>query len=555
MKNFKNMLSLAKLIKPLSGYMVLAVLMGALGFLCAISITVLGVTALLDAVGYNMPLTMKAAFICAGAAAVVRGFLKYGEQACNHYIAFKILALIRDKVFTALRSLCPAKLESKEKGNMISIITSDIELLEVFYAHTVSPVLIAILVSGIMVSFVGYIHFLLGVVALISFVFVGAVLPRAISAMSGGHAENFREKSGEMSSFVLESIRGIRETLQYRAGQNKLKEFDIRAADMDKYERQQKTNAGKSMGVTGAIIVVFDIIMVISAAALYMNRQIGFDGMLIAIVALMSSFGPVIALANLGVTLQNTFAAAGRVLAILRETPQVNDVLNATHLDSFEGAELCTVTFGYADTKILDNFNLAIEKGKITGISGKSGSGKSTAIKLLMRFWDVDKGSAEISNRDIKQINTKDLRRLEGYVTQDVHLFQDSIKNNLLIAKPSASDEEIYDACKNASVHDFIMSLPNKYDTKVGELGSTLSGGERQRIGLARAFLHDCPFVLLDEPTSNLDTLNETVILKSIIKMKDERTVVLVSHRASTMKIADKIFAMENGGLVKCCKK
>ena len=542
--NIKVCLNLVGLVKPLTGFMILAVTFGVIGHLAAIFITVAGVYALLNLFGLVNGFSINFLFIAIGVMAVARGVLHYLEQACNHYIAFKLLAIIRDKVFKALRKLCPAKLEGRDKGNLISVITSDIELLEVFYAHTISPILIATIVSVIMSLFIGHYNVYLGLFALLAYMIIGILVPVIVSKADGTDGRTFRTRSGELSSFVLESLRGLKEILQYNAGKKRVKEMNAKTERLSKIEGRQKSNAGKGMASTNTVVLVLDIIMLFMAGALYTHGSVNFDGVVIPLVALMSSFGPVIALANLGSTLSNTFAAGDRVLDILEETPVVNEVEGKENTE-FEDVKVEKVSFSYEDEVILKDYSIEIPKNKITAIVGKSGSGKSTLLKLLMRFWDIDSGDIKISGKDIKDINTTDLRKMEGYVTQDTHLFHDSIKNNLLIAKRDATDEEIIDACKKASVHDFIMTLPKGYDTEVGELGESLSGGERQRLGLARAFLHNAPVLLLDEPTSNLDSLNEAVILKAIHKEKEDRTVVLVSHRESTVGIADVVNKVE----------
>ena len=311
-------------------------------------------------------------------------------------------------------------------------------------------------------------------------------------------------------------------------------------------EERMKKIAGRNIAVTNTVILIFDFMMLFLSAYLYQTNAIGFDGILICTLALFSSFGPAIALANLGSTLQNTFASGSRVLDILEEEPLVEEMKDEKEV-SFNGAKAENVTFAYKDEIILDNLSADIPKNSVVGIVGRSGSGKSTLLKLFMRFWKVENGSVKLSDTDIEHINTANLRNMESFVTQETHLFHDSIKNNIRIAKLNATDEEIKAACQKASVHEFIMTLPQGYDTQVGELGDTLSGGERQRIGLARAFLHDAPFMLLDEPTSNLDSLNEAVILRSLHEERNGKTVVLVSHRESTMRIADKIYSVEHG--------
>lgn len=535
------MIRLIGLVKPLTGYMILAVAMGLIGHLCASFITVFGGYAILHVLHPEWSWNLTALFAAVLMFALLRGFLRYAEQACNHFIAFKLLALIRDKVFGALRRLCPAKLDGKDKGNLISIITSDIELLEVFYAHTISPICIAVLFSFVMISFIGSYHAALGGVALIAYVTVGALIPFVTSRLSGDDGVRFRTKSGQLSGFVLDSLRGLSETIQYGQGRRRMEEIDRRTEQLSKDEEHMKRIVGRNTAVTNTVILMFDLAMLFLSAKL-----VGFEGCLIVTFALMSSFGPVVALASLGATLQNTFAAGDRVLDILDECPVVEEITGKEEVD-FHGAEVKNVTFAYGEETILEDVSVTIPENKIVGINGRSGSGKSTLLKLLMRFWQVRQGEVKVSGRNVEEINTSNLRDMESFVTQETHLFHDSIRNNLRIAKLNASDEEIITACRKASVHDFIMSLPEGYDTEVGELGDTLSGGERQRLGLARAFLHDAPFLLLDEPTSNLDSLNEAVILKSLHEACADKSVVLVSHRKSTMGIADTVYSVEHG--------
>ena len=538
------MAKLIGLVKPLTGYMILAIFMGLLGHLCASFITIFGGYAVLEVLGIETPLSLTVISVSVIIFAVIRGFLRYAEQSCNHFIAFKLLALIRDKVFGALRKLCPAKLAGKDKGDLISVITSDIELLEVFYAHTISPAAIALLFTIAMCGFIGHYHRMLGVLAFAAYFTVGVLVPVIISRVSGDTGLKFRNQSGNLSAFVLDSLRGLPEILQYGIGLKRLEEMNKMTDDLSDVEKKMKNTTGTNTAVTNTVILLFDLAMLFVSASLMQKGQLGFDGCLITTIALMSSFGPVVALANLGSTLQNTFAAGNRVLDILEEVPVVEEITGQENV-TFTGAKAEHVTFSYKDEVILQDVSLEIPKGKVVGIVGKSGSGKSTLLKLLMRFWNVQKGNVKISEKDIESINTTNLRDMESFMTQETHLFHDSIKNNLRIAKLDATDEEIVEACKKASIHEFIMTLPNGYDSAVGELGDTLSGGERQRIGLARAFLHDAPFILLDEPTSNLDSLNEGVILKSLKEAGEDKTVVLVSHRQSTMRIADMVHSID----------
>lgn len=549
MKKRSNLEIMAKLIgmvRPLLEYMILAITLGLIGHLLASFITLFAGYAALKVWGFQVTHSFVFFFVCMVVFAITRGFARYTEQSCNHYIAFKLLALIRAKVIAALRRLCPAKLEGRDKGDLISVITSDIELLEVFYAHTISPIAIATLYSFFMSLFIGHIHWELGLLALAAYVTVGIIVPVIASKTSGNLGLEFRNQSGDLSAFVLDSLRGLPETMQYGNGKKRMQQMNERTDKMNDCQEKMKRVIGVNMAVTNTAILVFDFLMLLGASYLYKGQVINFDGIVIATLALMSSFGPVVALANLGTTLQNTFASGNRVLDILEEEPQVAEIAGAEQT-TYGQVEIEEVTFAYEKETILDQVSLDVPKQGVLGIVGKSGSGKSTLLKLLMRFWDIDAGKLAIAGREIKEVNTDDLRRMQGYMTQETHLFCNSIAENIRIAKLDATREEIEEACKKASIHDFILSLPQGYDTPVGELGDTLSGGERQRIGLARAFLHDAPMMLLDEPTSNLDSLNESVILRSLREERGDKLILLVSHRDSTMRIADQVYQMKEG--------
>ena len=540
------LLRMMKLVKPLTGFMLLAIFMGTLGFLCAQFIPILGGYAVLHGLNISIPLSINFLWTALIGIALLRAVLKYAEQRTNHYIAFTLLAIIRDRVFLALRCLCPAKLEGRDKGDLISLITSDVELLEVFYAHTISPICIAFLVEIIMVFFIGSFHWSLGLLALIAFISVGILLPVIISRRSGTLGDELRADNGELSAYVLESIRGLDETIQYGNGSARLSGLTNKTNALSEKQGRLNKLTGINLALANTFILFFDVSMLALCAFLYTRGAVGFDGFLIPLVALMSSFGPVTALAGLGTTLQATVASGARVLQVIDETPETEDITGQPEI-AFNGAAADHVIFSYGKETVLNDLSLDFPEGRIIGIVGKSGCGKSTLLKLLMRFWRVQKGEVSVSGRSVENINTSDLRRMESYMTQETQLFKGTIAGNIRIAKLDATDEEIVEACKKASIHDFIMTLPKGYDTPVGELGDTLSGGERQRIGLARAFLHDAPFMLLDEPTSNLDSLNEAVILRSLKEEAKGKTVVLVSHRTSTARIADTIIEMESG--------
>lgn len=549
------MAQLIGLVKPLLHIMTAAIILGVLGYLCAIFLTILAGQAVLKGSGQRL-------FLLMGILAVFRGILHYAEQYCNHFIAFKLLAIIRHKVFAALRKLCPAKLEGRDKGNLISIITTDIELLEVFYAHTISPIAIAFLTSLIMVIFIGSYHILAGIFALTAYVVVGAVIPLWNGKRGGNRGMEFRTGFGELNSFVLDSLRGLDETIQYGQGEKREQEMEERSVRLGNLQKGLSRLEGAQRSFTTLAILFFSFGMLFFTLYLGQQGELDFGGILTCTIAMMGSFGPVTALSSLSNNLNQTLASGERVLSILEEEALVEEIpenISSEALQgadkgeahpaafAFTGARAEHVTFAYEDEVILKDYSLEMPQGKIIGIHGASGSGKSTLLKLLMRFWDVDQGAVKLSETDVRQIPTVQLRNTESYVTQETHLFHDSIANNIAIGKPGASREEIIEAAKKASIHDFIMILPKGYETEVGELGDTLSGGEKQRIGVARAFLHDGPFLLLDEPTSNLDSLNEGIILKSLKESCQEKTVVLVSHRKSTMNLADKVYTMDNG--------
>ena len=573
----KIMGSLIGLVKPLIHIMILAVLLGTAGYLCAIFLTILAGQILIQGLGHVAGtqgamsqglfagMTPQNLFVLMIVLAVARGILHYAEQYCNHFIAFKLLAIIRHKVFAALRRLCPAKLEGRDKGNLISIITTDIELLEVFYAHTISPAAIAALTSFMMVFFMGSYHVGAGIFALCAYLIVGIFIPLWNGSRGGNTGMEFRAKFGELNSYVLDSLRGLDETIQYGQGKNRERQMEEKSAELIKKQKKLSRMEGGQRSVTNLVILLASFGMLFFMLYLYGKQTVDLDGVVICTIAMMGSFGPVIALSNLSSNLNQTLASGERVLSVLEEKPQVEEIYegekdlhelgkeqeNTFHKGSaqmlFAGAEASHVTFSYEEEEILRNYSVKIPAGKIVGIHGASGSGKSTLLKLLMRFWDADSGEVSVNGANVRRIPTRSLRDTESYVTQETHLFHDSIANNIAVGKPGASRQEIMEAAKKASVHDFIMSLPKGYDTEVGELGDTLSGGEKQRIGIARAFLHDAPFILMDEPTSNLDSLNEGIILKSLREEADKKTVVLVSHRKSTMNVADVMYEMENG--------
>ena len=548
---FAVMARLIVLIRSLIPVMLLAVVFGSIGHLCAIALTVSAAAGIADIAGIAgqsaLPAPLRMLPYLLIAFAVCRGAFHYAEQYCNHFIAFKLLAVIRHRVFAKLRELCPAKLDGKDKGNLIAVITSDIEQLEVFYAHTLSPVAIAVAVCACMTVFIWRGSAAAGITALCAYLTVGALIPLINAKLGKEDGLTFRNAFGALSAFVLDSLRGLDETIQYGCGKKRTAELEQKSHELTRTQKKLSALESYQSAFTNLVILGFDAAVFCIMLRAFFAGSCSLGSAVVTTVALMSSFGPVVALSNLSNNLMQTLASGERVLSLLDEKPIVEEVRNGESV-SVKDAEVSHVDFSYGKENILTDFSLAVPAGKILGIHGPSGCGKSTLLKLLMRFWDVQSGTVALSGTDIRRIKTDALRAGQSFVTQETALFRDTIAHNIAVGKPGASREEIIDAAKKASLHEFVASLPNGYDTEVGELGTTLSGGERQRIGLARAFLHDAPLMLLDEPTSNLDALNEGIILKSLKETSKDKTVVIVSHRRSTLNIARAVVEMQKDG-------
>ena len=541
---FAVMAGLIGMIKPMLGIMFLAVLMGCIGNLMATFITVLGGYGLLTVTGYYGKMSLTLIITLMAVFAVLRGVLRYAEQACNHFIAFKLLARIRHQVFTALRKLSPAKLDGSEKGNLISIITSDIELLEVFYAHTISPIAITFITSVVMCIYLGSMSVVFAVIAFCLYLIVGVLIPLWNGRRGSAYGKNYRDSFGKLNTTVLDNLYGLEETIQYERQRERMKVMSEQTDALERVNRTLKNQEKTQRILTDWVILASGVVMACAGSYLTERGAIAGYQAVTAVIAMMSSFGPTAALSALSNNLNQTLACGNRVLNLLEEEPAVCDVEVGTEFVS--GDITCEqVDFSYGKEPILSDFTQVFAKNKIHGILGKSGCGKSTLLKLLMRFYETGGGNIRYGVDNVNAINTESLRKHIAYVTQETFLFHDTIENNIKVAKADATREEVIGAAKKASVHEFICSLPNGYETNVAELGSSLSGGERQRIGIARAFLHDCEVILLDEPTSNIDSLNEGMILKSLQAEKEEKTILLVSHRRSTMGIADEMTVFE----------
>ena len=552
----KIMASLITLLGSLAYIMILAVINGSLGFICAMGVTLMGAVGIAKALGENIVFSYELIIFLAIACGVLRGILRYCEQYSNHYIAFRLLAVLRDKIFTSLRVLCPAKLEGKQKGSIIAMITSDIETLEVFYAHTISPICIAVLVSICVVGFVGTMSsWWLALVALIGFITVGIIVPMIASGKLKASGVRYRAEFAAFNAYFLDSIKGIKDIVLNNAGEEREKEVNKRSDVLLSETKSMKNNITKAAATTELCVSVF-IIITLSVGILLVTKDVLSIGrMIIGVVAVFGSFGPVIAISALPGNLTQTFASGDRVLNLLAETPVVTPVVNGESIE-FNNLNVKNLSFSYdRDKIILSDICMHAEKGEIIGIVGESGCGKSTFLKLLLRFWQKDNGQICYNGTDIDIINSENLLDNVTMVSQVTYLFDETIEDNLRIAKPNATQDELEKACKMASVHDFILSLPDGYQTRVGALGDNLSAGEKQRIGLARAFLRGSELILLDEPTSNVDSINEGIILKALKEQKHKKSIILVSHRESTMAIADRVYRVERGRMYEQCAK
>ena len=550
----KIMANLILLLGSLAYIMILAVINGSIGFLCAMGVTLMGSVGIAKTLGEPIALSYGVIIALSIGFGILRGLLRYLEQYSNHYIAFRLLAVLRDKIFSALRVLCPAKLESKKKGAIIAMITSDIETLEVFYAHTISPICIAVLVSTCVVGFVGFISsWWIALIALLGFVTVGIIVPMVSSDKLKDSGVRYREEFASFNAYFLDSIKGIKDIVLNNAGKEREKEVNRRSDILLAETKKMKNDITKASAMTELCVSLFIFAALIVGVLLVVNDSITIGRMMIGVVAVFGSFGPVIAISALPGNLTQTFASGDRVLNLLAEEPAVTLVNNDTKI-AFEKLQVNDLSFSYdKQTPILSEICMYAKKGEIIGIVGESGCGKSTFLKLLLRFWQKDKGEINYNSIDIDNVDTSNLLDNVTMVSQVTYLFDETIEYNLRIAKQNATREEIEEACKLASVHDFILTLPDGYQTRVGALGDNLSAGEKQRIGLARAFLRGSELILLDEPTSNVDSINEGIILKALKEQKNKKSIILVSHRESTMAIADRIYYVKNGRMYEKC--
>lgn len=541
---FKLIIELLKLIGSFIWVILLAVIMGSVGFILAMNITIFAAITIIKYMGIEITISYTWLFVIIIASGILRGIVRYFEQYFNHFIAFKLLAIIRGKIFEKLRELSPAKLDSKNKGEIISIIQSDIETLEVFYAHTVSPFLIALLTSTIVFLFIGFTtSWSLALIALGGYLIIGGVVPVVYYKSNNKYGKTYRSDLGNFEEYYLDSIYGSYEVLATNNQNNRLDAVSMMSRKLIDTNKGLDKKASLFKNVSNTIIVIMNVIIILVGGYLLSNNKIESPVIILAYVALTSSFGSVLALAALPGNLAMTFASGNRVLDLLEEKPQIEDCINSEAFE-FESLKIENVSFKYDNVQILNNINMEINKNEIVGILGPSGCGKSTLLKLLMRFYDVENGTILYNGRNVKNISIKHLYDNVNLFSQSTYLFTGTIYDNLIIAKPDATKEEVIEACKNASVLKYIESLPNGFETKITDLKDNLSSGEKQRLGLARVFLKKPKLLLLDEATSNIDAINESVILNALKKYREDMTIIMISHRKSTLSICDRIYKL-----------
>ncbi len=524
-------------------------LFASFGFAAAILMVVLGAAAMLgiaaDCFMWNIALVAGLVLLCG----VVRGFLRYGERLVSHDQTFQTLAVIRSKVFRHMRTLAPARLEARDTGDLITLLTADIELLEVFYAHTISPVLVALIVSVAVAVGIGIQQVWLGVAALAGFAVVGVLLPILLNIWTDTLGRRTKERSVRFGSFMYESLMGLSEVLRFGATDLRRDELGGRMGALAAEEVKLARRSAVAQGLTDTLTLASCFLFAYLAYALAAQGLVAGVAAAACVVAYSVSFDPVRAVAHLGSSLHQTLASGERVLNFLDERPETLDVQDGAKPATFTGAELADVTFSYGEEEVLSHFNVSIQPGAFLHVAGPSGAGKSTFLKLLMRVWDAQQGSVKVSGEEVRDIETTCLRTLEGSMTQTTHLFSGTIRQNIAFVRPDCTEEQLNRAVSQASLSSLIERLPKGLETQLGEIGEGLSAGERQRIGLARIFLYDAPFLLLDEPTSNLDCLNEVAVLNALAQSREGKTIAMVSHRMSAAAFADTTLVVDQGRL------
>ena len=524
--------------------LLIAIVAGIVSFLSSTSIAVLAAMLIVKSAGLiAMPFAGIVRLMLIFA--FLRGVSRYLEQYMNHLVAFKVLRTLRDKVFAAVRRLAPAKIEVSNKGELIAMITADIELIEVFYAHTISPISIAVICVLIYLTAIFIFSPIIALLTLISYFVMGVVLPILFSKWAKDTGSGLRKEIGDLNNIFLDLLRGIIEIMQFA--------YRDKAVDIvQNSNRSLVKKQARLIGQLALLLALEDLIVVLTTGIIIlvgMATGLSRDILLPLSFGIFFSFPAVANVASLGNGLSQSLACGERVLNLLEEEPIIQEITDGINLSLPKGGKDCLIkidnlSFSYGQQPVLKNFNLEIAQGEFVGIQGESGCGKSTLLKLIMYFLPADTGSISISGHPVRTINTQSLWNNISYMTQSTEFFEGTIRDNLLIAKPDATDEELITALKRASVLEFVEHLEHGLDTTLTELGDNFSAGEKQRLGLARCFLEDAKIMLLDEPTSNLDILNENIILNALKQNHSDKTIILVSHRQSSFRICDYVVQM-----------
>mgnify|MGYP000981372704 CR=1 FL=1 len=539
---------LLKLVTPLAHIMAFTITMGTLGFLAAIFIMVLGAMGLVNLLNFDTHLSFSGILTALIVLAVARGALRYLEQMSGHYIAFKLLALLRDKVFSSLRRLAFVKLQDKQAGQLVSLVTNDIELLEVFYAHTIAPIMIAFFTSAILLLVFGHLSGWFVVVALAAYLTVGVILPIITTKLAREDGRRYRELVGEMNDFFLDSVRGMKEIQLFGYAKQRLDEIQQRSQKIDTAFERIKDQEAKVRVYTEVAVSAFNIIMLFTGLILFSLDKIDFSAFLIGVILLMSSYGPVIALSNLSSNLLQTLASGERVLSLLAEEPELKDVESAVDLKEVSRIDVENVSFAYGEEQILSDVSLSVKKGEILGIHGRSGSGKSTLLKLLMRFYDADQGAVRIDGRDVRTMGLHELRKRFGTVFQNDTIFEDTIMENINMGR-ELSEEAVMEAVLYGRASEFVEEkggISAQLDIK----GANLSGGQKQRILIARALAAKPDILILDDSSSALDYKTDAALRKELREHFAETTCVIIAQRISSIMNSDHIMVLEDGQMI-----
>ncbi len=547
MITFKDITQLIQLLKPLIPHMIITIILGTLGYLAISAISLFGGMSILQWSGLTEFGSLTFLMGVVIASGVLRAIFRLSEQYLTHYIAFRLLAIVRDRIYTTLRKLSHLQIQSFQKGELMSIITKDVELLEVFYAHTIAPVFIGVVTSFIYVGILSHFHPLYGVMALFTYLLISFIIPKSVYHFGEQAGAKYREDFGKLNNFLMDALKGMKELLIFGEQKRTLDTIDDYSEQLNDTTLTLKKHEGTLKAATDIGLYSMVFIQILVTVALYNYDQITSSEGLLALLLLFSSFGPSLALSQLSASLVHTFASAKSVLHVLNLVPEASSDGTESVTD-IQHITFKKVTFGYDEKSILySDINMRWTKGTIIGLKGQNGVGKSTLISLLLQDLTPLAGEIHINDQNIKHFLKEKL--LEHFCVVDAHttVFSDTLRRNITLYQDHYTDEEIGTACQKAGLEEFIASLPDGLDTYLQEYAANMSSGQLQRLALARLFLKNASVYVLDEPTSNLDALNEKHILQAIRENAADKLVILISHNDSVLAMADHIYTIEDG--------